>query len=225
VSSPNLVQLAVNANGVLGVSWVALAGMNEDGSSARFGSLDNHIVYRRSANGGRSFEAVRVVSRPEDQPVYEQPPVALDGSVAHVAYVNATGAPGAWDLLLATSMDGGLSWRHRTVNDDPEPCATHAFPALVVDPTTHDVHLVWLDNRFGEGQVVYARCPADPSRPCGRNEAVSDRTFRFTTGRNPQTWHGDYLGLALGGDGTLWATWSDTRDGSPHMYASRGRAR
>ncbi|MBI5518087.1 MAG: exo-alpha-sialidase [Deltaproteobacteria bacterium] len=225
VSSPNLVQLAVNASGVLGAAWVNLAGMNEDGSSARFGSLDNHIMFRRSTNGGRSFEPLRVVSRPEDQPVYEQPPVVLDGSVIHVAYVNGTGNPGAWDLVLATSVDGGMSWRHRPVNDDPEPCATHAFPAMVVDGTTHDVHLIWLDNRFGEGQVAYARCPGDPSRPCGRNEAVTDRAFRFTTGRNPQTWHGDYLGLAIAADGTLWATWSDTREGSPHMYAARGRAR
>jgi hypothetical protein len=63
--------------------------------------------------------------------------------------------------------------------------------------------------------------------PCGTNELVSDAmgAFRFTTSRQPNVWHGDYIGLTLTGDGSLWAAWSDTRGGSPAMYAARGRAR
>lgn len=71
--------------------------------------------------------------------------------------------------------------------------------------------------------MAYARCPGDPARPCGRNEAASDARFRFTTSRDPRRWHGDYLGLALGAADDLQAVWSDTRTGTPHAYAARAR--
>jgi hypothetical protein len=224
---PNLAQIATGPSGLAAVSWVSLSSSqgSVEGNLVRLGSDANRIFFRRSADGMRTFEATRRVSRDIDSPVYTQPPVALDGNTAHVMYVS--GAPtGAWDIILATSTDNGASWRYRKVNDEPDSCATHAFPAMVVDPMTHDVHAVWLENRFGDGAVVYARCPADAARPCGQNEIVSDMPFNFTTSRNPMTWHGDYIGLTLNpSTGDLWATWSDTRQGFPAMYVQRGNAR
>ncbi len=52
---------------------------------------------------------------------------------------------------------------------------------------------------------------------------MSDRPFRLSSSRNPQIWHGDYNGLTLSPQGELWATWSDTRTGTPAMYTARGR--
>ena len=226
----NLVQIATGANGLVGFTWTALSAGNgasgpAEGTAVRFGSRDNRVFFRRSRDGLRSTETSRVVSRPTDSPVYIQPPVALDGAdTVHVVYVTGDSS-GAWDLILATSGDGGQTWQHRQVNDEPERCATHWLPAMVVDPTTHDVHVVWLDNRFGDGQVSYARCPGDPTMPCGRNELVSNATFNFTTSRSPQIWHGDYIGLAITASGELWPAWSDTRTGAPAMYLARGSAR
>ncbi len=223
---PNLVQFAVGGPGVVAATWIGLsAGMaaGQDGA-VRFGSPDNRVYFRRTTDGFNTTDSLRIVSRLEHSPVYTQAPVALDGNTVHVAFVNGD-STGAWDLILATSPDNGATWQYRKVNDEPERCATHMLPAMVVDRTTHDVHLVWLDNRFGDGGVAYARCPANPATRCGANEAVSDRTFRLTTGRNPMTWHGDYLGLTITAGGDLHATWSDTRSGVPAMYVARGRAR
>ena len=49
------------------------------------------------------------------------------------------------------------------------------------------------------------------------------KNVTFVTARDPGQWHGDYLGLALAPSGELWATWSDTRTGTPNMFLSRGR--
>ncbi len=220
--SPNDVQLATGRAGEVAAAWVSVA--TDDYVTLRNGSPQNRVFFRLTRDGFTTVGPRRLVSRPEDSPVFEQPPVALDGGVAHVAFVSGN-ASGAWDIVLATSADDGVTWRHRKVNDELDACATHAFPAMAVDPVTHDVHLVWMENRFGDGAVAYARCPGDPLTPCGRNEAVNDASFRFTTERNPLTWHGDYLGLTLTPSGDLWATWSDTRTGTPAMYVSHGRAR
>jgi hypothetical protein len=58
--------------------------------------------------------------------------------------------------------------------------------------------------------------------PCSTNQAVSDATFAFTTSRDPSRWHGDYEGLAIAPAGDLWASWSDTRTGTPAIYLSHG---
>jgi hypothetical protein len=228
VISHNLIQLATGPGGLVAAAWSGLSLGDGSGSadgSARFGSPANRVIFRRSLDGFRTVEQQRIVSRPTDSPVYTQPPVAVDGPmVAHVAYVSGDAA-GAWDVILATSADGGQTWRHRRVNDDPESCALHMLPAMVVDPVTHAVHVTWMENRFGEGAVAYARCPGDPSMPCGRNEQVSDRGFRLTSSRNPQIWHGDYMGLTLSPQGELWAAWSDTRTGSPAMYTAHANVR
>ena len=61
--------------------------------------------------------------------------------------------------------------------------------------------------------------------PCAANEQVSDSTFTLVTARDPSAWHGDYQGLALTPGGEVWASWSDTRTGTPAIYMARGRVR
>jgi hypothetical protein len=174
-------------------------------------------------DGGTTWGPARRVSAAADSPVYNQPMIALDGNTIFIAYVSGT-SQGAWDVILATSVDGGNTFGWRKVNDEPDACATHAFPALVADTTRHLAHVTWMENRFGTmaGAVAYASCPSDPTMRCSTNEQVTDAPFTFTTSRDPREWHGDYMGLAITSAGDLWAGWSDTRAGAPHMYLSRG---
>jgi len=203
---------------VLG-AWVAL---NAGSPLAALGDRVNRVRLRTSRDGGRTWAEPEGVSRDTDAPVSQVPWVARAAGVTHVVYVTG-GLQGRWDVVLATRRDGD-AWRHRAVNDEPERCATHGFAGLAADARTGDAHLVWLDARFGVGAVAYARCPADPSQRCRRNERVSAAPFALTTSRDPARWHGTRASLALAGDGALWAAWSDTRTGGPGVYLARGAA-
>ena len=219
---PNLLTPAIGPDGTLHVAYAGIS--TRAGNSARFGNTQNRTFYRRSTDGGATWSDAVTISRPTDSPVYQQPIVVVDGRRVHVAFTAGT-SRGAWDVLLATSDEDGAAWTHRRINDEPESCATHAFPWIVADPARGRVHALWLENRFGDGAAAYASCPSDPRMPCGANEQISDGTFTFETSREPGRWHGDYQGLTLADDGTLWALWSDTRSGSPGMYLARGAVR
>jgi hypothetical protein len=215
---PNLQTLVVGPDGTLHATY---AGLNGASMTPNFGDPSNRIAYRSSHDGGRTWSPPRRVSATSDSVVYNQPFLSLDGTSIYIVYTSGTPV-GAWDVMLATSTDGGLTWSHRKVNDEPDSCATHAFPNVVADRTHHVAHVMWQENRFGEGDTAYASCPQDSSMPCARNEAISDHTYTFTTGRDPSTWHGDYNGMTISPMGTVWAYWSDTRTGTPQMYLSAG---
>jgi hypothetical protein len=216
---PNLNTIVVGADGRLHVVYNGLGAAGSQ--SSRFGDTINRIVYRTSMDGGRTWSPAHSVARAMDSPVYEQPIVGVDGSTIYVAYV---GGPqtGAWDLYLATSTNGGTSWTYRKVNDEPDSCASHALPWMVADTQRHVAHVVWLENRFGDGALAYARCPQDATMPCTANEQITDAPFTFTTSRDPSVWHGDYLGIAIAANGDPWVSWSDTRTGGPQMYLAHG---
>ncbi len=205
--------------GLVQAAWVAV---NAASPLSPLGDRLNRVRLRASRDGGRAWGDVEPVSRDVDAPVAHVPWVARAAGATHVAYVTG-GLHGRWDVVLATRRDGD-AWRHRVVNDEPESCATHGFAGLAADPATGEAHLVWLDARFGVGAVAYARCPADPSRRCGRNERVSSAPFALTTSRDPTRWHGTRAALALGPGGALWAAWSDARTGGPGVYLARGAA-
>ncbi len=217
---PQLAVLAVSVEGVLHLAYFEIP--VDRVPATLWGDAQNRIVWRSSADAAMTWSDPVVVSRATmDTPVYVQPAIAASSTALHVAYVTGL-ADGAWDVVLATSRDGGRTFVHRRVNDEPERCATHTLPSLVLDEARRRVHVVWLENRFGDGAAVYANCPEEPSLPCGSNEAVSDRPFVFSTTRDVTRWHGDYGGIALAPDGSVWAGWSDTRTRSPAMYLAHG---
>ncbi len=220
---PNLQTFVVGPDGVVHVTYVGLSATNQ---RANYGDTNNRIVYRRSADGGATWGPARRVSATTDSPVYNQPMLDIDGNTVYIAYVSGT-QQGAWDIMLATSPDGGTTWQYRKVNDEPDACATHELPALAADRARHVVHVSWYENRFGamQGAVAYASCAQDPAIRCGVNEAITDTAFPVTTERDPSIWHGDYMGLAVAPGGALWAGWSDTRAGGPNMYLARGMPR
>jgi hypothetical protein len=209
--------VAVDAGGSVRVAWVTQSRAN---ARAPLGDIHNAVWSAVSSDGGEHFEAAVTVSEAGESVVTQPPQVAFAGGAAHVLYV--AGTPDArWSVRLASGAPGG-AWRSRTVDDDA-PCATHGFASLAGDPVRATVHVVWLDNRFGDGEVAYARCPADAALPCGRNEAVSTARFPLSTTADLTRWHGTHAGASLTADGTLWLAWSDTRTGGPAIYAARAR--
>jgi hypothetical protein len=165
----------------------------------KFGDAGNAIEYAVSRDGGKSFEKSRRVSAEGEKiPFFlSNPHVAVDAKRKTLYVVYPTGTPdGRWDIVLATSRDGGATWSRIKVNDDPH-CASHMLPSIVVRPGTGDLHVIWTEERDGKGGVAYAAC-APGGATCSANEAVSDAPFAaYSMGRfNPRSL-GDYGTLLL----------------------------
>jgi hypothetical protein len=221
--------LTVAPDGVLHAGYVVMDWVG-DGDESWYGSARTVVVYRASSDRGQTWGPARTVSRPSEAVVVYDPMVAVDGGTVYVAYVAgaAPDAPrtAAWDVVLATSVDGGATWVYRRVNDDPSGCASHAMPRLAVDPVRHVVHVTWYENRFGDGALAYAACPRDATQPCGRNEQVSDAPFAMVTGSLANSGTPGFVhGLARDATGELWAAWSDPRASVSAVYFARGRPR
>jgi hypothetical protein len=75
------------------------------------------------------------------------------------------------------------------------------------------VHAVWYDNRYGAGNVLWARSPAaamGSPLAFGPNQFVNSVSFPFYTGRQATNWLGDYLDVVVAGD-EIYAAWADPR--------------
>lgn len=209
--------VAVDAVGAAHVAWVMQSRAN---TRSTLGDIHNVVRYAVDRDGSGRFEGPTMVSAAGESVVAQPPQVAVVGGAAQVVYVAGT-PDGRWSVRLASREAGG-AWRVRTVNDDA-PCATHGFAALAGDTARSTVHVVWLDNRNGDGQVAYAQCPVDAAQPCGPNERVSGARFALSTTSDLTRWHGSHAAAALAADGTLWLAWSDTRSGGPAVYVARAR--
>jgi len=89
--------------------------------------------------------------------------------------VYPAGSPdGRWEIILATSVDGGATWKRTTVNDDG-PCASHMLPTATVDPQGR-IHVMWIENRSGMGSVAYTVCQPNATK-CSPNEIINDQPF------------------------------------------------
>src|SRR5204863_231689 len=134
----------------------------------------------------------------------------------YVAFLRQTSS--AADLVITRSDDEGTTWTMPTRFGGIETVAGSMVQSNLNTITVGadgTVHVVYLG-------LGYSTCPNDASMPCGANERINDATFTFATSRDPMRWHGDYPGITLAPSGDVWATWSDTRTGTPQMFMSRG---
>jgi hypothetical protein len=160
----------------------------------KYGDVRRTVEYAVSRDGGRSFEKPRTVSAEGDSiPMFfSNPQVAADAKRKLVYVVYPRGTPdGRWEVVLATSKDGGASWSRVKVNDD-QPCASHMKPTLALRPGTGELHVVWTEDRSGKGGLAYAVC-APGGATCSANEAVNDQPFAsYGLGRHTAHWLGEY---------------------------------
>src|SRR5690606_2091991 len=94
-----------------------------------FGSAHHTVEYAASVDGGASFRSrVRVSGHDELLPFhFARPAIAIDTrrKWIYVAYVRG-GRDAAWDIVLATSKDGGSTWKRTRLAGDG--CAIHMVP-------------------------------------------------------------------------------------------------
>ena len=140
----------------------------------RFATPGNPIRAMRSDDGGATWSAPATVSSPAHARALAGTPVAARDGRLFVLYLDLgddrldyDGAhegqggpayPGAWSLVLASSRDGGGSWRHRVLDARLRPVErtivfTAPFPSLAVSPDGRRLFAAFHDARLGDADV------------------------------------------------------------------------
>jgi hypothetical protein len=215
----NLAQPVFSSDGSSVVTWVEIVDQN-----SMFGSTSNRIWIQRFDAHGAKIGANVLVSGGTDSPPFEDPTVTTFGNNVYVGF-SSGGPMGAWDVLVATSTNGGASFQPSVkVNDDPT-CATHFKNQVAVD-AQGSLHVLYYDNRYGSGNVFHAVSPAATgTQPLafGPSTFVNDVSFPFTTSRASSDWIGDYLGVWIAG-GKIYAAWTDPREMMiSHIFFAQSR--
>jgi hypothetical protein len=185
------------------------------GGGNKLGDVQNGVYYVNSGDGGASYTPpVRISAETDPVPVlFSSPRVVVDVARTMLYAVYPQGTPdGKWEIVLASSKDGGVTWARTTVNDD-SPCASHMLPATALDPATGKVHVAWVENRSGVGAVVYSSCMTGGVK-CAKNEQISDSPFAsYGFGRESNKWLGDTIDLVVDTKHKLLhAVWTQTVD-------------
>jgi hypothetical protein len=213
----------VSGSGKVYVVFVGPTGENEGN---KFGDSANGIFFTGSADGGATFAPPTKVSADgEKVPFYfSNPTLGADTNkgILYVAYPTGS-ADGKWDMNLAWSDDGGKTWKRTSVLDeDPPICANHMLPTMAIQQDTGRVHIMWVDNRTGTGELVYTHCDESTTDKgntivkCAPNEAVSDIPFAsYELIRWSSKWLGEYNSLLIDGKHKIMhAVWTQTVDES-----------
>jgi len=165
--------------------------------------LDN-VTTAVSRDGGDSFEPVRPLGIPTVTGRLVGLPAAVDRTTAVVAYVTERG------VVVLRSSTGGAPWRaswSARPDDAGEPdwssvAARNGVTwVLHTDKAPGDAWRVRLTKSFGSGSST--RVLAEVAAPRPRGESAGD----------------EYGGVALAPDGTLWAAWSEPREGRSPVIA------
>ncbi len=159
------------------------------------------IYYKRSPDGGTSWEAD---SRLTNAPDYSGYPALAVSTQGDVHGVWADYREGNWEIYHKRSTDRGTSWGpDERLTDDP---GASGYPSVAVSGT--DVHVVWFDDRDGNEEVYHKRS-TDRGASWGADERLT---------HDPGV--SGYPSLAVSGT-DVHVVWFDDRDGNEEIYHKR----
>jgi hypothetical protein len=206
----SLVMLTTDAAGKAYATW-----WEDAGDPLAPGGL---IWMAESDDRGVTWKPNRQVTTDADA-YFDDPEIAVtpDGSVVYVTYerIPTISSIDEYDVMAAASIGGAPFAAPVKVNDDPS-CATHFHAACAVDPASGDLHVIWYDNRYGDGRVMWSRARKPSTGTAlafAANQPITDTSFPFTTTRL-QFFLGDYTFLTIV-NGKMYAAWTDLRADVP----------
>lgn len=190
------------------------------------------IYYRRSTDGGASFEeAIEIDPGNADS---ERPPVIAADPSSEAVYVVwnsfteqrnlGDDFDGDLEIFFLASPDGGDSWADRLVLNDDDANVDQYLPGLSIAPDGR-LNVAWYDHRLNPAepevglQDVFATSSSDQGRTFAPNVRITDRSIDRTIGvwgNNIDSHHN--VGVASTDDATYYS-WQDSRNGKAEAQA------
>ena len=189
------------------------------------------IYVSRSGDGGRTWSTLLldVSSAPPDcdaqscETGYLGPQIALASDAAGALYAlwNAGAANGGPErIYFSSSTTGGASWSQRTNVSNAALGVEHSFPALAAS-AAGDVRIAWMDARVKEAGHparflwnTYYRSSTNGGATWGAETQLSApvRGYDYILPAGFRFPFGDYLSLAIDGEGMTHAVWGEGRN-------------
>lgn len=173
----------------------------------RDGLLENHQIYfNASTDKGETFMAEDVLLEldPDGMSMSLGPKIVGEGKDLYVAWYDNLN--GAYDILMASSGDGGQTWRDPVRVDSDQPGSAYsARPEIGISSSTQDVWITWEDSRDGKADIYFARSDSggttfkDDERLDGGDDKGSADSFE------PE--------LCTDSSANLYVVWHDARSG------------
>ncbi|MBN2798756.1 MAG: exo-alpha-sialidase [Deltaproteobacteria bacterium] len=172
----------------------------------RDGELENHnIYYNVSADRGQTWSAQDVALDDDEdgKAMSLGPQIAAAGTQVHIAWYDAVN--GAYDILVASSTDQGLSFAAPVrVDSDVAGEAYSASPQIAIDGMSH-VYVAWEDSRRGLSDVYFA-VSADAGRTYSQDKRLD--------GGDDAGSHNSFAPRLAAADGQVYVVWHDERNGA-----------
>ena len=131
--------------------------------------FDTQIRYRRSVDGGRTWQEPLALSVPGV--IAQHPAIAVAGRGVYVAWHEVRSAPPTPQIVLRRSLDGGATWEPEQRLTDPSIHSAH--PSIAATGTR--VHVTWFDGRHGDVlPEIYTRHSRDGGATWALEQRVSD---------------------------------------------------
>ncbi len=185
--------------------WSANDGDIEAAASSDFGATWGSPARVNSVPG-----SVPKVRAPGTYPLFPPFPGIAVSSTGVVVVAWPDYRAGEWDIVMARSENYGRTWSSPVRISDTS-SGNQWMVALAIDGADA-LHAAWYDCRTGGTNVMYAS-----SSDLGRTWSAS---LKVTTAETPGCFNrlGDYLGLAVGPDGTAHLAWTDIRGSDMDIY-------
>ncbi|MFX0206700.1 MAG: sialidase family protein [Candidatus Hodarchaeota archaeon] len=174
---PYTVNLGVSDDGKIYLTWIAY-------SSGSY--IDSNILFTYSIDGGQTFHSPIIISSIEGEAILAHPWIAIDSNnVLYVTYSrrNSTSA----GVYIVKSQNGGSSFEPPvTVTDSST--QKYCGGAKVAVSSDGKIHVVWTDNRAGDGIQyldIYFATSLDGGLTFGSNICINDDLV--VTPRSPES--------------------------------------
>ncbi len=167
-SDPVIVENTTDPNIFHDKPWNAVDGNNVYVTWTRFDPIASPIVFKRSTNGGASFDPIVAVSDPPNNQDQGSQVAVGPGGVIYAAWEHFFGTiqNPQYRILFDKSTNGGVSFggdtQVTTITEIHSPLPNkgfrvNSFPYMAVDKNNGNIYITWNDNRSGNSDILFVR--------------------------------------------------------------------